>query len=68
MITVYGNTHFIHNKNSWINFILYKKAIKDIQSLKAAKLADKVADLCSSLERVNALLELIYNIDWCTKY
>ena len=27
-----------------------KKAIKDIQNLKAAKLADKVADLCKSLE------------------
>ena len=26
-----------------------KKAIKDIQSLKAAKLADKVEDLCRSL-------------------
>jgi Txe/YoeB family toxin of toxin-antitoxin system len=26
-----------------------KKAIKDIQSLKAAKLADKVEDLCKSL-------------------
>jgi Txe/YoeB family toxin of toxin-antitoxin system len=29
--------------------IYTKKAIKDIQSLKAAKLADKVADLCRSL-------------------
>ena len=29
--------------------IYTKKAIKDIQSLKAAKLADKVKDLCQSL-------------------